>query len=283
MTPVDQAIHEAPIHTLSRADTLVRLEAQKQMRGLQAQYGAMRLEPYGFRVYSQHDEDGIIQEIFRRIGTTCRRFVEFGAGIGIESNCAYLLLQGWSGVWADGNPKYVETIQKTFEHEIAAGRLTAFERMVTIENVDELVGARDLDLLSIDVDGNDYHLWEAVKSRPRVVVIEYNAAFPPPARVVQPYQPELVWGGTTYYGASLSALEDLAKLKGYVLVGTNITGVNAFFVRDDVLWEKNEFSDAGKSKSASRVLDPTWGLYNPARYRLGEFGFDGHRAGWGKW
>lgn len=269
---LEKAIREAPIHLLTRADKLVRLEAQKQMRELRSRCsGSKRLEGYGFKAYSQHDEDGIIQEIFRRIGTTTQRFVEFGAGIGLESNCAFLLLQGWSGAWAEGNSIYTAEIHKTFEREIQSGQLLVSTQMITKDNVNSLVESRgDLGLLSIDVDGNDYTLWEAVKSKPRVVAIEYNAAFPPPAKVVQAYQPELNWNGTTYYGASLMALEELATVKGYTLVGTNITGVNAFFVRNELVGDRF-------------VHESLTELYNPARYALGEFGFDGHPAGWGKW
>src|SRR6185437_13950018 len=100
---------------------------------------------------------------------------------------------------------------------------------VTVENIAELFRANGVpaepDLLSIDVDGNDYWLWEALEAyRPRVVVMEYNAAHVPPDRWVLPYDPDHRWAGDDVYGASLAALEELGKRKGYALLGTDLKG-----------------------------------------------------------
>jgi hypothetical protein len=93
-----------------------------------------------------------------------------------------------------------------------------------------------VDLLSIDVDGNDYWIWRAIKSvTARVVVMEYNATYPPPVDFVRAYDPAARWGRDNYYGASLSALEKLGRKLGYALVGCSLSGVNAFFVREDLL------------------------------------------------
>ena len=96
-----------------------------------------------------------------------------------------------------------------------------------------------IDLLSIDIDGNDYHVWQAVECvKPKVVVIEYNAKFPPDLEWVMPYEETHAWMGTDKHGASLKAFERLGDRLGYSLVATNISGVNAFFVRKDLTQDK---------------------------------------------
>jgi len=201
----------------------------------------LRLERSGFKVYSQCDEDGIIQEIFRRVGATNRRFVEFGVGNGRENNTVYPLFQGWSGLWLEGGEGSAQEIRQAFAGPIADGRLAFTQAFLTRDNIDRLItdglgGGGEIDLLSVDVDGNDYHLFEAIKSvRPRVVVTEFNSKFPPPARWVMPYKEDFRWDfRSDRNGASLSALEDLYRERGYSLVGTTIYGTNAFFVRSDL-------------------------------------------------
>ena len=263
--------------SLSRLDTLARFSAQHEVRELLAQPrydNPKRLERYGFKAYSQNDEDGIIQEIFRRIGTTSRTFFEFGAGNGLEINCCYLLLQGWSGAWADTEEQYLSQVRTMFMPWIASGKLTVSRGAITAENINEVMQTlklpAELDLLSIDVDGNDYYIFEALTARPRVVIIEYNAELRPPVRLVQ--KPTDRWDDTSYSGASLAALTALAKLKDYVLVGTNLPGVNAFFVRDDCA--EGKFADDATAENH----------YHPPRYKLGEFGFPtGHMLGVGEY
>jgi len=193
------------------------------------------LDRFGYKVFSQNDEDGIIAEIFNRLGTTNKKFVEFGVQNGLESNGHYLLHKGWSGLWIDGNKECVNQINKLFENPIKKNQLKVLNAFITSENINELIGggvSGEIDLLSIDIDGNDYHAWEAITCiKPRVVIIEYNAKFPPPYEWIMPYNPEHTWDGISdYWGASLSAMEKLGDKLGYQLVGTNMTGVNAFFV-----------------------------------------------------
>lgn len=198
-----------------------------------------RLLRYGFSVYSQCDEDGILQEIFRRIGLTSRTFVEFGVENGRECNTAKLLVEGWRGLWMDGSQEHVASIRKEFDAFIASGRLTARAVLVTAENINGLLMdggmAGEIDLLSIDIDNNDYWVWKAIdKVSPRVVAIEYNPVLRPPMSLVVPYDPARRWDGSSYYGASLEALVKLGAAKGYRIVGCNAAGVNAFFVRQDL-------------------------------------------------
>lgn len=198
-----------------------------------------RLLRHGFKVYSQHDEDGIIQEIFRRIGATKRTFVEFGVETGIECNTVKLLIEGWRGLWIESNAQACKSISSTFDASLKDRRLTLKQSLVTAENINTLIKSADLDgeidLLSIDIDFNDYWVWKAIQIvKPRVVVIEYNAGLRPPLSLTVPYQPNHAGGGTNFFGASLEALVRLGRTKGYRVVGCNISGSNAFFVRDDL-------------------------------------------------
>ena len=117
--------------------------------------------------YSQNEEDGILQEIFRRIGTTNKTFVEIGVGNGLENNTLYLLTQGWRGAWVDGNPEFVDRINQKFTFALNNGTLKVKHAWGQKDNINQLMselqgGSEDLDLLSLDIDGNDYiflRLW----------------------------------------------------------------------------------------------------------------------------
>jgi predicted O-methyltransferase YrrM len=262
------------LHQLGMYD--LRLHCARELRELLAdpRYAAPgRLERYGRKIWSQSDEDGIIEEIFRRIGTASRSFVEFGVGDGRECNTLRLLVEGWRGLWIELQPESCSRIRYLFADAIAQGRLEFLESAVTAENIDRLIaGARvaaagELDLLSIDIDGNDYHVFRAIECvRPRVVVIEYNAKFPPPMDLVPPYEAGHAWDGSDFMGASLQALANAAARRGYRLVGTNVTGVNAFFVRSDLAADRFADGDAAA-------------LYNPARYWLTVGLASGHPQG----
>jgi len=137
-----------------------------------------RLLRHGFKVYSQHDEDGIIQEIFRRVGVSNRTFIEFGVETGVECNTVKLLIEGWRGLWIEANAQAGEAISSTFAEFTKDRRLTLLQGFVTAENIDALIGNAglqgEIDLLSIDIDFNDYWIWKAIATvSPRVVVIEY--------------------------------------------------------------------------------------------------------------
>lgn len=233
------------------------------------------LENFGYKVYSQNDEDGIIQEIFRRIGTETKEFVEFGADDGLECNSHYLLHCGWHGLWIEGNEASCRRIGNKFRPVIKNGRLKVVHAFITRENIDALIKRHrnsripdcPPDLLGIDIDGNDWYVWEAVKSiRPRLVCIEYNGKFPPDRSWKQAYDQRHVWDKTDWQGASLKAMEELGREKGYVLAGTNLTGVNAFFIRED-LYSKELFLDLQTAEK----------LYNPYRRNLG-FAAPGHSS-----
>jgi hypothetical protein len=184
------------------------------------------LNAYERKVYSQNGEDGILEELFRRIGTKDKFFVEFGVQDGSECNTRYLKdTKGWTGLWMDGDGDDTE-VKRAF---------------ITAENINSLFEQygvpHEFDLLSIDIDGNDLWVWKAIDNvyQPRAVAIEYNGTIPPWKSTSIAYDPNHLWDETNYFGASLKALNKLAEQKEYRLVCCDKRGVNAFFVRADVL------------------------------------------------
>jgi hypothetical protein len=260
------------LEDLARIREVLERSGMSQLASAERYADPRCLTRHGYKCFSQNDEDGIIDEIFRRIGTTNRTFVEFGVGNGLENNTHLLLAGGWRGLWIEADPSSAAHIRAEFREPIERGELVLEEAFVTAENIEdtfERAAVRsEPDLLGIDVDYNDYWIWKAIRRfRPRVVVIEYNASFGRSARVVVPYDPSAAWDGTSHFGASLAALEALGREKGYALVGCSILGINAFFVRTDCL--------------AERFLEPFTAEkhYEPPRY--GGTG-TGHPRRWGK-
>ena len=225
----------------------------------------------GYKVYSQVDEDGIIDAIYRTLGPGTRVFVELGCGNGLENNTHHLLLRDWRGVWVDGSAKNIAGIAKHVP--LSSARLSVDQSFITRDNVCEVVrrslatlggGSKELDFLSIDLDGNDAILLDQLlaEHRPRVVCVEYNAKFPYPTDVEVAYDPAHVWTGDDYQGASLAAYVRHFG-DAYRLVSCNASGVNAFFVRSDL---------AGAF--------PTWPveqIFQPPRYHLIQL-LSGHPA-----
>ncbi len=202
-----------------------------------------RLNHHEHQVYSQNGEDGVIAEIFRRIGSTDRVFVEIGVGDGLENNTVFLLEQGWKGCWVDGDDSALAKIRKTFWQPLAQGNLTLQQAMVTAESAPQILEhlkvPTEFDLFSLDIDRNTYFVWQALKHyRPRVVVMEYNSLYPPAVDWTVEYDPKLVYNCTSYMGASLKAYEKLGAELGYALVGCELSGINAFFVRRDLCGDK---------------------------------------------
>lgn len=198
---------------------------------------------HGFKIFSQNNEDGILLHIFSEIGVTNYRFVEFGVQEGWQCNTANLSLNfGWSGLLMDANADDVEAAKRFYRDTLGpkTDRVRIIQCFVTAENINEMLATSgasgEIDLLSIDIDGNDYWVWKAITVvEPRVVVVvEYNALFGNTRSVTIPYRPQFEAQGL-YFGASLAALTKLAQSKGYVLVGCDSNGVNAFFVRRDAM------------------------------------------------
>lgn len=186
------------------------------------------LSEYEKRYYCQNREDGVIEKIFETIGSTSNYYVEFGVESGKQCNTRYMREKyGWNGLLMDGGAE-----------DLSINLRSAF---ITAENINDLFAKYDVpnefDLLSIDLDYNDFYVWKAINDnyRPRVVVIEYNATHGPKEDKVVTYKSTGGWDGTDYFGASLLAFYHLGRAKGYSLVYAEYSGVNCFFIRDDVL------------------------------------------------
>ncbi len=231
-------IGDLPTQQLNTLLLLGKLHAER-VRSLPSQATIQDAE---FTVFSQFGEDGILQYLIQRVPLSTRFFVEFGVEDYQESNTRFLLVNdNWSGFVIDGDARLIAAIRKDTLHW--RYDLTATCAFVTRENIDELLRTQapspDIGLLSIDLDGNDYWVWQAIVSiEPRIVVCEYNSIFGATRAVTVPYDPSFSRGSAhfshLYFGASLAALCRLAAAKGYDFVGCNSKGTNAFFVRSDV-------------------------------------------------
>ena len=201
--------------------------------------GVAALRAAELRVHSQNGEDGILAYLLDRIGPTARQVVEFGIGDGSECCAANLVLTfGWSAHLLEANAEDARAAA-AFYAEQAGKRVHVDHTAVEPDTVDALLSQHVepvFDVLSLDIDGNDYWIWQAINCvRPRVAVVEFNALLGPERRLTLPYDPEfqLDFSRTPYQaGASLAAFVALARDKGLRLVGVQALGFNAFFVRD---------------------------------------------------
>jgi hypothetical protein len=196
-----------------------------------------------FRVFSQWGEDGLIQYLLRHVSIERPIFVEFGVENYIESNTRFLLTNNhWAGLIIDGSAENIACVKR--DPIYWATNLKAENAFITRENINDLISKNgitgDIGLLSIDIDGNDYWIFEAIDViSPRIIICEYNSHFGPTAKVTTPYDPsftrEAAHFSKIYYGASIAALNALALRKGYSLVASNSAGNNVMFVRSDSL------------------------------------------------
>jgi hypothetical protein len=202
------------------------------------------LATYEFSCYSQNGEDGIILHLLSKAGAVNRTIVEIGTEDARECNSANLLFNfGWTACLFEADVEWARRAREYVAEMHADDRAQVINATVTPDNVNTLFNdagvPHEPDILSIDIDSFDYWVWEAIEGcRPRLVVIEYNASFGPALSATVPAPAET--GGelaeeACYYGASLTALQRLGKRKGYELVGGESKGVNAFFLRRDLL------------------------------------------------
>ena len=222
-------------------ERLIVLEARRAAWEVSRLPVTTQLRKAGFGAFSQFDEDGIIQFLISHLEIKNQTFIEFGVENYEESNTRFLLINdNWQGMVMDGSEESVAYIKS--DRVSRRYDLQAKCSFITRENINDLLRQSGFDeylgLLSIDIDGNDYWVWEAIDSvRPRIVISEYNSVFGrEPVSI--PYQADFyrtkAHHSNLYYGCSLSALTHLAKRKGYVLAGSNQRGNNAFFVRKDI-------------------------------------------------
>jgi len=209
-------------------------------------------------VFSQYGEDGVIEKIFEIIEPGPKFCVEFGAYDGItNSNMRNLVIDHvWISFQIEGDPNLAAKLARSYAAYPAVKTLQAWVWPGNIEILfEENDVPKDLDLLVIDIDSNDYYVWRAIHEfRPKVVMIEMNAFFPPPELMVVDYHPMNYWDHTYYHGASLQSLYNLAKRKGYELIYVMAGGPNVFFV-DAKYYDRFGIKDNSPSKLYRKLPD----------------------------
>ncbi len=261
-----------------KIDNNCRMVANRLMPDYTHKDESTAFNAHELTVYSQNGEDGLLLYIFSKITPLLKTFVEFGVEDGRECNAANLAINfGWRGLLMDGSKDKVNAGRIYYKKKLGSKseNVKFIHTFITKENINEILTSNEItgeiDLLSIDIDGNDYWVWKEISViNPRVVVIEYNASFGSEKSVTIPYDPTFVWNSKKipdmfFTGASLELLTRFAEKKGYVLVGCDSNGVNAFFVRNDVA--EGVFFPASVTEA-----------YFPHAVRTQRFGLDGQAS-----
>ena len=222
---------------------------------------------FGYSVFSQYDEDGIISAICSRLPNVPRKFVEIGTGgaEGIENNTMFLLLKGWSGVWIEGDKSDFKSLEKAKrENKYEFKNIELINEYVSSKNINTILEesnfslSSEIGVLSLDIDSIDLDIIEALNPlNCAVIVIEYNAIYPPDIEFRVTQHDPRIDGKTSYFGASLAAFREVLRGRGYELVGCGLTGANAYFVRSDLA-----------TKDRFIVQESTESYYEPPRYYL---------------
>ncbi len=208
----------------------------------ETQANAPGLDRYEYSWLSQNGEDGVIRYLFDRIGYESRWFLEFGFGAVQCNSLRLMIFEEFNGLLLDGSIENVNFFNDT-ANRFGIDRVHAVQTFITRSNLQKVITdngvPREIDFLSLDVDGNDYWFWDVLDCvSPRLVCIEFNAGLGPDLSLTVPYADDFEryskHPSGFFHGASLAALESLGRRKGYYLVGCDLTGTNAFFLRDDV-------------------------------------------------
>jgi hypothetical protein len=219
---------------------------------------------YEFKIFSQWGDDGIIQYLIKHISIANKTFIEFGVEDYHESNTRFLMMHNnWEGFIMDGSEENIERLQKK-PYYWKYG-LTSKSVFITAENINPLLEATsltDIGLLSIDLDGNDLHILNELdlsRLNPSIIIMEYNSVFGKDRLITVPYDPTFMRTkkhySNLYFGASLPALNYIANKKGYALIGSDSAGVNAYFVRDDLLNERIKKVTVEKAHVTSKARE----------------------------
>ncbi|MEW5744467.1 MAG: hypothetical protein AB1805_03360 [Nitrospirota bacterium] len=259
-------MHDVELQT----DRLLMIAGKNAASQLRQIHEVNSLSDAGFSVYSQFDEDGIVEWLLQRVPIASTRFVEFGVSNYKESNTRFLLKnRNWRGLVLDCGSENIGIIHNdeiSWKHE-----LLAYHAFVTPENINDILKKSDftgeIGLLSVDAGGMDYWIWKAIEViAPCIVICEYNAIFGDLHPVSIPYAHDFdrakAHYSDLYWGAGIVAFENVARLKGYTLIGSNAGGHNAFFIRDD-LFEHLNLAIADKSAKPS--------LFRESRSLTGNF------------
>jgi hypothetical protein len=199
---------------------------------------------YEFKIFSQWGDDGLIQYLIKNIKIENETFIEFGVEDYSESNTRFLMMNNnWKGFVMDGSKGNMKKLRNQNWYWKYSLKCKAV--FITKENINELLaetGFKNIGLLHIDLDGNDVHILEEIDLRelnPSIIIMEYNAVFGKDRIISVPYDRDFIRTekhySNLYFGASLSALTYIANNKGYGLIGCNLAGNNAYYVRKDLL------------------------------------------------
>jgi hypothetical protein len=241
------------VHKELKASKLARLRSQHaafelpdmpgEVGRLMRRPSGLKLDEYAHRLTSQHGEDGVTVEVFRRVGTEHRRAVELGCGVNGGNAGVLTAGLGWETLLVDGDPDLLVHARRIFSSSPA----TIVQAWIAAETINTLLGEhgfdRDVDYLGIDLDGIDYWILSVLTIRPRLIVVEFNPFFGPDVAVTVPYQPDFDRTKRVdmrhvlpkgYFGASINAFERLARSKDYRLIGAAPRSSNAYFLRDDL-------------------------------------------------
>ena len=249
--------------SLKKELSLIRFQATRQTRIQQQIYREILVKdridrdcafPSAFeqQIFSQNGEDGIIQEICKRLEMKTGFFVELGTGDGSENNTRLLLESNWEGIWIDGDSNSCKIAEEDLVKFTSDGRLKVYNEHIDAENINQVIRHKNIsekiELLSIDLDLNTHHVWENIDClQPRVLIIEYNGFFPRNMKWSAEYEPDKSWDGSINMGASLEHIITISKDKGYELIGCDITGTNAFFVSSNE--DLKHFKDSALSSA----------------------------------
>jgi hypothetical protein len=199
------------------------------------------------RVFSQHGEDGVLEQLLNHLPEDKLNhfIVEFGAYDGIcMSNSRNLLVNhGWHGLLIEADPRFYAKLAQRYQDD---SHVTTLKQIMTPENINSTFAKhgvpRDLDILSIDIDSIDYYVWQGLTDfRPKIVVIEYNACVPSNVAYVAPRDEAARLSGTSKEGASFLSLLNLGHEKGYRLVYSELSGANLFFVHEDYAQQLGDY------------------------------------------
>jgi hypothetical protein len=182
--------------------------------------------------YSQNEEDVILENIIKMAVTVPKTFIEFGVGDGFQNNTLNLVMRNYHGVWVGNEElKVTDAIYKNISY---------IKQQVTLENLAEItndIKIGKIGVLSVDLDGNDWHfvnfLLNLKELNPEIFIVEFNASYGEKVEYIMDYDASHVWNGSNNFGASLLSYKELFKKFGYFLCAVNLTGVNAFFIKND--------------------------------------------------
>ncbi len=258
---IDRLSGRRPNETIPSQELLL-LQMGKLLTNQQALINSDNIQDYEFKVFSQFGDDGIIQHLIRQVPIKNQTFIEFGVGDYSESNTKFLLWNNnWSGYVLDGSAKNIARLRAS--RWLWLYDLRSEARFIDKNNINGLLkkaNFKDVGLLHIDLDGNDYWVWEALDLsalNPSIVVLEYNSVFGSDRAITVPYQKDFFrtarHHSNLFWGASLKALVLLSEKKGYAFVGCNSAGNNAYFVKKDQLGKLKRVSvKAGFAESKFR-------------------------------